>query len=250
MADTDRGMNKENHMPLPIPHVDLAALPRDDLRAMQAAGREAAECIRVLRKVNLNVVGEVLKGQGQFVRLTHYPQGDVYDSETHAQYYYHAHRDGEHGHFHLFMRAKGMPEGCAPAPEAAVRDWPAGDQALSHLVAISMDKFGVPKGMFTTNRWVTAETWYPASDVIRMLPHFAVDHAWPSWPTNRWLTAMVRLFRPQIAALVLARDAALAARRTAHPARDVFEDRAFEVLSETAIDAEAQMKAIEKALAA
>lgn len=72
---------------------------------MQAAGQEVAECLRVLRKVNLNVVGEVLKGQGQFVKLTHYPQGDVFDRETHAQYYYHAHRDGEHGHFHLFLRA-------------------------------------------------------------------------------------------------------------------------------------------------
>jgi hypothetical protein len=236
-------------MPRDISSADLTKLTRQDLLAMQAAGEEARECIRVLRKVNLNVVGEVLKGQGQFVRLTHYPQGDVYDRETHAQYYYHAHRDGEHGHFHLFLRAKGMPPGCNPVPEAAERDWPAGDQALSHLVAISMDKFGAPTGLFTTNRWVTAETWYPASDVIRMLPHFAVDHAWPSWPTNRWLTAMVRLFRPQIAALVQARDAALAARREAYPDSDVFEDRSFEVLSETAIDVEGQMQAIERALA-
>lgn len=228
--------------------LDLTKISREELLAMQAAGREVADCMRVLRKVNLNIVGEVLKGQGQFVRLTHYPQGDVYDRETHAQYYYHAHRSGEHGHFHLFLRAKGMPSGCAPVPEAADRDWPAGDQALSHLVAISMDKFGAPTGLFTTNRWVTAETWYPGADVIRMLPHFAIDHAYPSWPTNRWLSAMVRLFQPQIAALVDARDSALAARRKAHPDRDVFEDREFEVLSETAIDIEAQRQAISQAL--
>lgn len=228
--------------------LDLTKISRDELLAMQSAGREVVDCMRVLRKVNLNIVGEVLKGQGQFVRLTHYPQGDVYDRETHAQYYYHAHRSGEHGHFHLFLRAKGMPPGCAPVPEAAGRDWPAGDQALSHLVAISMDKFGAPTGLFTTNRWVTAETWYPGADVIRMLPHFAIDHAYPSWPTNRWLSAMVRLFQPQIAALVNARDAALVARRKAHPDRDVFEDREFEVLSETGIDIEAQRQAISQAL--
>lgn len=231
-----------------LPEVELSTLPQDALRAMQAAGHEVAECTRVLRKAKLNVVGEVLKGQGQFVRLTHYPQGDVFDAETHSQYYYHAHRDGEHGHFHLFLRAKGMPPGSAPVREAAGRDWPAGDQALSHLIAISMDRFGTPTGLFTTNRWVTAETWYPAGDVVRMLPHFAIDHAHPSWPTNRWLTAMVRLFQPQIAALVMARDDALATRRSAHPERDVFEDRDFEVLSETAIDVEAQMKAIAQAL--
>lgn len=231
-----------------LPTVDLTTLPRDALRTMQAAGQEVAECTRVLRKAKLNVVGEVLKGQGQFVRLTHYPQGDVFDAETQSQYYYHAHRNGEHGHFHLFLRAKGMPPGCAPVPEADGRDWPAGDQALSHLVAISMDRFGTPTGLFTTNRWVTAETWYPADDVVRMLPHFAIDHAYPSWPTNRWLTAMVRLFQPQIEALIRARDATLDARRRTHPDRDVFEDREFEVLSETAIDVEAQMKAITKAL--
>ncbi|MDD7969641.1 DUF6969 family protein [Roseinatronobacter alkalisoli] len=132
--------------------------------------------------------------------------------------------------------------------KAAGCDWPAGDQALSHLVALSMDRFGTPTGLFTTNRWVTAETWYPGADVIRMLPHFAIDHAYPSWPTNRWLTAMVRLFHPQIAQLIHARDAALAARRKAHPDRDVFEDREFEVLSETTMDVAAQMKAIAQAL--
>lgn len=231
-----------------LPNVDLTTLPEDTLRAMQAAGQEVTECIRVLRKAKLNVVGEVLKGQGQFVRLTHYPKGDVFDAETQSQYYYHAHRDGEHGHFHLFLRAKGMPVGCAPVREAEGRDWPAGDQALSHLVAISMDKFGTPTGLFTTNRWVTAETWYPASDVVRMLPYFAIDHAHPSWPTNRWLTAMMRLFQPQIEGLIRARDTALDARRRTHPDRDVFEDREFEVLSETAIDVEAQIKAVALAL--
>ncbi|MCC5968916.1 MAG: hypothetical protein JJU15_03115 [Pararhodobacter sp.] len=236
-------------MPSSVPPIDLSALSEDDLRTLQSAGYEVAECVRVLRKANLNVVGEVLKGQGKFVRLTHFPQGDVYDRETHAQYYYHAHRNGEHGHFHLFLRASGMPPGCAPVPEASGRGWPKGDQALSHLVAISMDRFGKPTGMFTTNRWVTAETWYPGKDVVRMLPHFAIDHAFPSWPTNRWLTAMVCLFRPQIEGLVKARDAALAARRKAFSDRDVFEDREFEVLSEIDIDVEAQMTAIEQALA-
>ncbi len=232
----------------PLPPVDFDSLPRNDLLAMQAAGTEALDCLRVLRKVKLNVVGEVLKDQGTFVRLTHYPDGDVYDRETHAQYYYHAHRSNEHGHFHLFLRAKGMPEGCAPVLDAAGRDWTAGDKALAHLVALSMDRFGLPTGLFTTNRWVTAETFYPAADVIRMLPHFKIDHAWPSWPTNRWLGAMVRLFRPQITALVLARDAALADRRTAYPDRDVYEDRTFEVMSEVAINIDDQMSSIAKAL--
>jgi hypothetical protein len=69
-------------------------------------------------------------------------------------------------------------------------------------------------------------------DVIRMLDRFEVDHANPSWPANRWLTAMLRLFRPQIEALILARDAALADWARTHPGKDVFEDRELEITSQ------------------
>ena len=227
----------------------LTSLSRHELELMLAAGEEIAECHRVLRKAGLNVVGEVLKGQGQFYEMTHYPEGDVYDRETHAQYYYHAHRSSEHGHFHTFLRQKGMPAGVKPVPEAATRDWPKGNQALSHIVAISMDRFGYPTGLFTTNRWVTGETWYAAADVCAMLDRFVIDHAYPSWPTNRWLTAMIRLFRPQIVTLLHERDAQLAAWIAEHPDTEAFEDRDLEVLSQANIDVEEQVKAIRKAIA-
>ena len=229
---------------------DLALVDRATLKVMAEAADEIDECVRVLKKAGLNPVGEVLKGQGQFVKMSHYPKGDVFDRETQSQYYYHAHRDGEHGHFHCFLRAPGMPEGVAPVPEAAGRDWPSGDKALAHLVAVSMDRFGVPIRLFTTNRWVTGETWYPGADVIRMLPRFAIDHAHPSWPTNRWLTALLRLFRPQIEALIAARDTMLQAQRAARPENDPFIDRSLETLSETAIDVAWQQKAVRALLRA
>ncbi len=169
---------------------------------MLAAGEEILECYRVLRKTGDNVVGEVLRDQGKFYEWNHYPNGDVYDSETHAQYFYHAHptelRGGEHGHFHTFLRAKGMPPGTAPVPNDGDTEWPAGDDALSHIVGIAMDSKGYPIGLFTANRWVTGETWYAARDVRAMLDRFVIDPARPSWPVNRWITAMLRLFRPQI----------------------------------------------------
>ena len=230
-----------------VPTPDLTALSKDELRAMQSAGIEAQRCIQALAKVGYNLVGEVLKGQGQFVKLTHYPDGDVYDRDSHSQYYYHAHRDGEHGHFHCFLRKAGMPGGVAPVPEAATHDWPKDDKALAHLVAISMDRYGAPLRMFTTNQWVTAETWYPATDMLRMIDRFSVDHAFPSWPTNLWLTAMFRLFRPQIAALITARDAAFA-EHAATATGDPYEDRGFETITECPIDTDAQMKAVATAL--
>lgn len=230
-----------------LPDPDLTALDHTQLQTMKAAGFEVRRCMTALDKVGYNLVGEVLKGQGQFVRLEHYPKGDVYDRDSHCQYYYHAHRDGEHGHFHCFLRAAGMPDGVAPVPEASSRDWPTGDKALAHLVAISMDRFGVPQGLFTTNQWVTGETWYPAADLLRMIDRFSVDHAFPSWPTNLWLTAMFRLFRPQITALITTRDTAFAAHANQSQA-DPFDDRNFETITECSIDIDRQMAAIDAAL--
>lgn len=234
----------------PLAVAALTNFPRPELEAMLAAGDEIAECYRVLRKGGLNVVGEVLKGQGEFFEMSHYPKGDIFDRDTQAQYYYHAHRSNEHGHFHTFLRQRGMPVGVGPVPDAQTRSWPKGDEAISHIVAISMDRHGYPIGLFTTNRWVTGETWYAAADVCGFLDRFAIDHANPSWPANRWITAMIRLFRTQIESLLHERDRRLKAWAEGHPDVDVYEDRNLEVLSESEIDVDAQVKAVREALAA
>lgn len=64
--------------------------PRERRAAMVAAGAEIAECDPVPRKGGLNVVGEVPKGQGKFHKLNHDPKADVFDGDSHAQYYRHA----------------------------------------------------------------------------------------------------------------------------------------------------------------
>lgn len=229
--------------------VALASLSHEQLAAMAVAGAEVMECTRVLKKGGLNVVKEMLRGQGKFIKLDHYPKGDVYDRDSHSQFYYHAHRgEGEHGHFHTFLRAGGMPAGLDPMWEAAGPKRPEGGKALAHLVAISMDAHARPIGLFTTNRWVTGESWYAAPDVITMLDHFAIDHAYPSWPTNRWITAMLRLFRPTIEALLHERDAKVAAWAARHRDRVVYEDRELETISSAAISIEMQIAAVAAAL--
>ena len=65
--------------------------------------------------------------------------------------------------------------------------------------------------------------------MIRMLDRFEIDHASPSWPTNRWIGAMLRLYRPWIEALIRHRDAVVAARLRETSAIDVFEDRSLEI---------------------
>ncbi len=230
---------------------ELRGVSRARLEDMLAAGLEALECQRVLEKAGLNLVGEVLRGNGTFYEFNHYPPEDVFDADSGAQYYYHAHRGmpGEHGHFHTFLRAAGMPQRVAPVPYSGDERWPRGADAISHLVAISMDSAGRAIGLFCVNRWVSAEAWYPADDVVRMLDRFVVDHAAPSWPVNRWVSAMLRLFRPQIERLIRQRDAVVGAWARAHPGVDVYEDRGLEVTSELAVTVEQQIAAIRAALA-
>jgi len=232
---------------------ELEALPGETLERMAAAGAEVVEVHRVLAKTGDNIVGELLKNHGTFYEWDHYPPGDVYDHVTHGQYYYHAHAadqrfEGEHGHFHTFVRPKGMPPGIRPAPVPGYVAPDDPNDALSHLVAIAMTPGGLPFRLFTVNRWVTGEVWYAAEDVIRLLEVFKIDHPQPSWPVNRWISAMITLFAPQIADLLRARDRKVAAWRETMTEGDVFEDRDLEVTSFLDISIDQQVQRVAKAL--
>ena len=224
-------------------------LSRQRLEKMAAAGAEVLECYRVLEKTSANVVGQVIEHGGTFYEWDHYPEGDVYDHETYGQYYYHSHRpeEGEHGHFHLFVRREAIPDRMRPIPSAGTDEWPEGDEVICHLGAISMDQKGFPTHLFTTNRWVTGEHWYGAADVTELLDKFVIDHTFPSWAVNRWITAMVALYQPQMAQLLIERDAAVQTWSDSH-AGDVLEDRDLELTSKIALDIPHQIKQINKAL--
>jgi len=227
-------------------------LPLERLLDMRGAGEQVMECFRILNATGDNIVGELIKDVETFYEWNHYPDGDVYDPVSHSQFYYHAHppeeRPGEHGHFHTFMRPKGMAKGVKPAPIPEYEAPEDPDDNLCHLVAVSMDRAGLPIKLFTTNRWVTGEVWYTAADVCRMLDSFVIDHAQPSWPVNLWISGIVRLFDPQIRALVAGRDEAAASWQRDRPGENVFEDRDFEVATECAIDVDAQRAAVEREL--
>ena len=233
--------------------IKMSTLSPETLTSMLAGGEEIEECYRVMAKTGDNVVGELLRNQGTFYQWNHYPNGDIYDHATHSQYFYHAHvkgqRKGEHGHFHTFLRAKGMPAGIAPIAYSGDAEWPVDDKALSHLIGISMNPKGFPIGLFSVNRWVTGEAWYTADDVVAMFGRFNIDHASPSWPANRWITAMLRLFHPQIIELVYKRDVVIADWQRKYPDRDVYEDRDLEITSTMAISVDKQIAGVRAALA-
>jgi hypothetical protein len=259
------------------PITDFARLSRAALTAMAAAGRALTECRRDMAACGTSPLAEALQGAAPVYEWRHYPDGDVYDAASHTQYFYHAHPPGdrggaktgaEHGHFHTFLRARGMPSGVRPLvlPEFAVANNPAAPKAplipsapttaageeadpWSHLIAVAMDATGAPLRFFTTNRWVTGETWYPAGDVVRMLDRFAPGESGPSPLLNRWLAALLALYKPQLADLIAQRDVAVMDWRRRHRAKvHVLEDQRLEITSVLAIDIEAQIAQIEAAL--
>ena len=65
-----------------------------------------------------------------------------------------------------------------------------------------MNAVGEPQGLFATNRWVTDESWYSATDTITMLDQFVIDHAHPNLAVNQWLTQFMRFHRAAIEQLL------------------------------------------------
>jgi hypothetical protein len=228
-------------------------LSREALLRMANAGVKAVGSIADLHAGGSNLVIEVLRGSGDFIQWKHYPPDDVRDPQSHAQYYFHAHPPDErdqpdYGHFHLFVGPQGVP---ASSRHAKVRNLAASasdKDAPSHLIAISMTPAGMPERLFTTNGWVTGETWYRAADVIGMLDRFVIDLDHPSRPLNDWLTAMVVLFRPQIEELLIERDRVVLQWQAEHADTDVFEDRRLEIVSSIRISLHNQIEWLDRQL--
>ncbi|MCF8476160.1 MAG: hypothetical protein K9G60_03965 [Pseudolabrys sp.] len=232
----------------------LRLLERAELLAMYDAAGDVIECVAALAERGKNPVTEVLESAGTVEEWAHFPAGDVIDPVSHSQFYYHAHAaeeraSGEHGHFHTFVRPKKLFPDLAPVAVAESMASIPEPAWVTHLAGLSTDASGHLIRLFTTNRWVTDEAWYAADAVIDMLDRFDIAADKPSLELNRWVSAVIRMFRPQIADLLRARDEAVARWQTAHPERDVFEDRELQVISQTTVDFLAHIRAIEAALA-
>jgi hypothetical protein len=237
--------------------------PRD--REAQAAAT-VRDCRAALAALGSSIIREAIgPGFGEPIGSRHYPDGEVYDPVSHVQYFYHSHPSGaaipanEHGHFHLFLRGEGLPPGMTPLvlPETAVANAPSPGQSVPvrrgssdrvcHIVAVAIDSNGEPIRLFTTNRWVTGETWYRARDVARLLDRWRLQEGGEPLLINRWIEAIVCLFCDEICALLDARDATLTHWRWRWPRSNALEDHRLEILSSCKIDLEARLASIEEA---
>ena len=226
----------------------LALVETQDLQQMEASGQEIKEWMRLLQKGDSHLVQEVVKGEGIIGEKDHYPLGDTFDTESYSQYYYHTHCFGEYGHFHLFLRQGGMGEGIRPLFYDVRNQTLDDSDTFAHLIAISMDSEGHPIGLFTTNRWVTGEDWYATKDVKEMVKHFRVNQIHSSYVVNRWMSAMLCLFQPQIFDLIDQREELLMQYRGGRALKEILEDHNLEIPSETKISIDVQIKVIQELL--
>jgi hypothetical protein len=193
----------------------------------QRAAQEALFCEQILAKGGDNVLHATLRDAPP-AAWTHYPPGDVFDPASGAQWYYHCHlppEEGEHGHFHCFIRPEGK------------------DGPVHHLAAVGVDAYGKLSRLFTVNQWVVADSWLDAEPTIALLDRFDMQMPQPSYLTNRWLTAILRLYSAEIAGLIRQRDEKIAAHR-APQGISAREDRELEVTSELRIDLAATAKTL------
>lgn len=194
------------------------------------AAREALFCESVLAKSGDNVLLETLRGAPSVEAWAHYPPGDVFDPVSGGQWYYHCHSPStdvrEHGHFHCFVRPEGK------------------DGPVHHLVAAGVDPYGRLIRLFTVNRWVVGDSFLPAAPTIALIERFDMQMGRPSYLVNRWLTAILRLYREEIAELVAERDATLGVAGGMPPDPERLEDRALEVTSSRDVDLLARARAL------
>jgi hypothetical protein len=219
----------------------LSKLDTSTLEAMKHSGMEVLKWQDMLSRVSSNVISELIPESDPFFVREHYPYDEVFDPDTQSLYYYHSHRPGEHGHFHLFFCDKEILSKHQPLTNFGKKN------SSVHLFAISIHPDGTPIGLFTTNLWITPkEWWYSAESINDFVDHFEITHAYPSFPTNQWVNHMVNLFKPQIKELLIQRDQVLA--ETGLPLEKALRNRKMDLLSETSISIESQMEAIEEIL--
>ncbi len=138
-----------------------------------------------------------LCGSKDFMEWRHYPINDLVDLESGYEFYYHAHTakempKEEHGHFHVFKRDQKNPD------------------RFHHLIGIALNQKGLPVRLFTTNQWVTGETYVPSKKVLRSVKDFDMTVKGKLSPLAKWISAMMKLFYVEICTLVEGRDEKLA----------------------------------------
>lgn len=211
------------------------------------AAEVVVETITAMASASRPLMSRVLPA-GDVHYWAHYPDDDARDRHSRSRWYYHVHAPGdrdpaEHGHFHLFLHRTQIT---GPAEPLAVPS--EGEEAaahVSHIAGLSIDRSGIPLAWFATNRWVTDEFLYPANTMAAHLQRYNVDATAEDNLVNRFLTAMVALYRPELTELLYRRDDALA-RLVEVGGRSAYE-AGNDILATCPIDLDAKIESLDLA---
>ena len=165
-----------------------------------------------------------------------YPKDLLQFNQTGWRTYYHCHPaartgkhrfEGEHGHFHIFVRLENTAD--------KIETW-------SHLAALAMDNMGQPLGWFTVNHWVTGETWKSAEALIPLLK--SVPYVKQTSLLETWLLSLIVLSCESIIQILKSRDKILEQKQLKIDKKistefyDIKQDKELYLLSEVSINLE------------
>lgn len=248
----DLDIQWEKNYPL-LSNYDLSRVAQTDLRDMQSAVTEMLAILEEAAAQEYHILTSILQNpaSGSFQEWDHYPAGDVHDRAQGCLWFYHAHSAEEaemrpwqeHGHFHLFLYSEHFPKEQPPIALPNAPDFEKG--GLVHVIAVSFNHQALPIRLFTTNRWVTDEWIYPARDIIQALSQFNLTDQ-PYELTSRWLTSLLRIYRPQIIWALTARDQIMQEKQ--NHIENFFENQEVEILSAVEFDLPTQIDAIDRNL--
>lgn len=203
------------------------------MQQREAAG-ELLLCLQAFAAQRSNPVLVLLGAERRLVAGRRYPQPALCFAGGRWRAYYHHHdgqplAPGEHGHFHVFVRA----------PRTAGQD-PAAPR-WAHLAGLGMDGHGQPLRWFAVNAWVTDDAWLPRDWLLARLDEL---EAGEGSLLPAWLCAMLCLHREDLAGLLTARDQAIAAAAAGRDHAAALADRGFYQLADRPLDLQGRLETL------
>lgn len=199
------------------------------------AAESLAACLLEMAEAETNPVLQIINPDAPLEENKKYPPGLLQFNQSGWRAYYHCHPstrtgnhrfEGEHGHFHIFVRCQNEPE------------------VWSHLVALAIDNMGQPMGWFTVNHWVTGETWQDAEVLINQLKAIPFDTQ--TTLIERWLLSLLELNKNKITAVLYTRDKLIEEQQLADTNKDIKLDKDIYLLSETTLNLKTLLTSIVK----
>lgn len=110
--------------------------------------------------------------------FSHYPDKMINAGNGYF-YYFHHHRNNELGHFHVFAKHEEK-------------------NVYAHLIGISISPKGEPIEVFTTQNWVTGDTFYDEGFLSEKIEQFHLEKTGPFKDLSAWVESVIHLYKPQI----------------------------------------------------